>query len=503
MTRLESITKKDAWWPDPKEAVRNKDNEEHATEPEQHLSKQADSAKNTLIGNFASYTTLHGLHFLFQPIPRARKIIWGIMLVIATVGLSIQIGNGLVKVYSYNIFTAKTFVRPESLPFPAITICNQNMLRKTAILGSAGQRYLDQLDELRARFIGEDMNVTSERINMDAIVQKSGHQLEKMVYECRFVRDKCDNKSIKVFTSEKRGLCYTFNSGVNGTPLLNVSHSGSEYSLSLRLDAEPTEYYGPYSYDGTGFKIAVHDQKVLPDIEEDAYDISPGFYTKITMKRAQTLFLPSPYSSGCGSRKLQFSQEYSYKNCIRECHTQLMIGRCRCRAIGMTLQENDTTPYCTTREVQDCIMRVHERSSRQRCDCPVPCEMTTFTSRISLAYFPSQHVWETFLPFLTTAYDLNLTGLSPDELDMKAEHFVRKRFAMVKIFYETLRTEMYHQRPAYEMSDLFADVGGNMGLFLGCSMLTIAEFIDLAIMLLITKFWRRRTVDHAQARDQT
>ena len=84
----------------------------------------------------------------------------------------------------------------------------------------------------------------------------------------------------------QRGLCYTFNSGKNGQPLLKVTTSGRSQSLALYLNAEPEEYYGPYSYDTTGFKIYVHDQSdVLPNMEDNAYDVSPGFTTVVRIRR--------------------------------------------------------------------------------------------------------------------------------------------------------------------------------------------------------------------------
>ena len=38
---------------------------------------------------------------------------------------------------------------------------------------------------------------------------------------------------------------------------------------------------------------------------------------------------------------------------------------------------------------------------------------------------------------------------------------------------------------------LSADVGGNMGLFLGCSLLTLCEFVDLLIIMCL-RCWRKR-----------
>ena len=49
--------------------------------------------------------------------------------------------------------------------------------------------------------------------------------------------------------------------------------------------------------------------------------------------------------------------------------------------------------------------------------------------------------------------------------------------------------------PLHSLSVCFlhfsADVGGNMGLFLGCSLLTLCEFVDL-IVIMCLRCWRKR-----------
>lgn len=59
----------------------------------------------------------------------------------------------------------------------------------------------------------------------------------------------------------------------------------------MYLDAQPEEYYGPFSYDATGFKILVHEQRDLyPNIEDFALDIPPGFTTNIRVRRSKVSF---------------------------------------------------------------------------------------------------------------------------------------------------------------------------------------------------------------------
>lgn len=88
------------------------------------------------------------------------------------------------------------------------------------------------------------------------------------------------------FAMFQRGVCHTFNSGQQGHPKVYATTAGKMQALSLYLDAQPEEYYGPYSYDATGFKILVHDQSELyPNIEDLALDVTPGFTTNIRVRR--------------------------------------------------------------------------------------------------------------------------------------------------------------------------------------------------------------------------
>ena len=67
-----------------------------------------------------------------------------------------------------------------------------------------------------------------------------------------------------------------------------MTTSGKIQALTLSLDAQPEEYYGPYSYDATGFKILVHDQnESYPNIEDFGVDLPPGFTTTIRVRRTK------------------------------------------------------------------------------------------------------------------------------------------------------------------------------------------------------------------------
>ena len=66
--------------------------------------------------------------------------------------------------------------------------------------------------------------------------------------------------------------------------------------------AQPSQYYGPYSTDGTGFRVMIHDQNEWPDVENHGIDISPGINTVIPIERKKVCY--DSQGEQCNSYKI-------------------------------------------------------------------------------------------------------------------------------------------------------------------------------------------------------
>lgn len=60
----------------------------------------------------------------------------------------------------------------------------------------------------------------------------------------------------------------------------------------------------------------------------------------------------------------------------------------------------------------------------------------------------------------------------------KNETYIRENFLVLDIFFEALNYEAIEQKKAYDLAGLLGDIGGQMGLFIGASILTILEILD-------------------------
>lgn len=73
--------------------------------------------------------------------------------------------------------------------------------------------------------------------------------------------------------------------------------------------------------------------------------------------------------------------------------------------------------------------------------------------------------------------------LSEKEKVQRASTLIRQNLLRLNIYLEDLSVVEYRQLPAYGLADLFADIGGTLGLWMGISVLTIMELMELIIRL--------------------
>ncbi|EDO36132.1 predicted protein [Nematostella vectensis] len=569
--------------------------------------------RKKLISEFSGYTTLHGLHFLIDSGSLFRKVFWMILLLVMFTCFFIQLVESYKRLKEYGSNLSKGVESPEEVTFPAITICNQNMMRKSLVMGTDAQKYLDGQDIMKIKLGAAQ--VSNESFEVDKMVREKGHLLESMLFECSFAGTTCTPENFttslsftkwkvlnfgsgklmldglktrttdaaapvnKSILSPQRGLCYTFNSGTNNTPVFTARAADIRMAFSAMLFSQPEEYYGPFSHRATGFKIAIHDQSETPDIDLESYDLSPGFATNIRLIREKAKYLPAPYSSNCSSKRGIDGGTYSETGCLTRCYNNLMTSQCQCKILGHESDYKNITGFCSTYQLKACVYEAWMVLRPQNCDCPKPCTSLKYKAQISTSYFPSESLWESLIPFLgqSSLPFVNLTGKTLEQATAEAQVNVRKSVCMVNVFFETLVTDILEEKPSYDltmfggtdnchvtmfggtdncnMTNLWrygchvtmfggtdncrvtmfggtdschvtmfgvtdnrnmtmfggtdncnmtmfggtdtcniamfgADLGGTMGLFLGCSILTICEFIDLVIIL-VANGWRK------------
>ena len=162
--------------------------------------------EQTLIKNFGSYTTLHGLHFLFDSNSTVRRIIWLILMLVCLVTLALFVKENYSKLLRYESLVTKDIEHSKRLLFPAVSICNQNMLLKSKIQDTDAQLYLDGIDYLVPGNAGaadtqQAPGGVSGSFDIEKAVREAGHNLTAMLKFCSWRGERCGAENFTTFVS--------------------------------------------------------------------------------------------------------------------------------------------------------------------------------------------------------------------------------------------------------------------------------------------------------------
>ncbi|EDO33738.1 predicted protein, partial [Nematostella vectensis] len=193
--------------------------------------------------------------------------------------------------------------------------------------------------------------------------------------------------------------------------------------LHLTLFVEAEEYWS-YLSDSLGFVISIHDREQLPFPAETGYFISPGMATSVALQSKVLKRLPWPYDhKECETRRgipgvTPSNTIYSEEGCRKSCVARMMLDKCKCVSLLYRLK-----PSCNPfNKTQEDVLRSRSKESMSSCNCPPACREDVFTTLMSSSVWPTR---------------------------------------------------------SYMIESLLGDIGGQMGLFIGISVLTLVEFIAL------------------------
>ncbi|XP_071165386.1 acid-sensing ion channel 5-like [Mytilus edulis] len=421
--------------------------------------------------NFTQTTGFHGLNKITferqNPRQLIRSICWIIVWLICAVFLIYTVIAELKNYYSYPTISNTYIQLEEKLSFPTVTICNMSPRSSEGMKKDVKTNNLYMTTSALYTF--------SQKVNWSDPFYKEEGYFEAKTKEDLFNHSKniwesvylslFDNVQLKdafspVYTD--MGLCLRFNS------------DGSQYTamygaiFNLQLYVNVMTYFDYFSHSlSSGVKIAVHDHRVEPIMTNEGLVIKPASEAFIEIRRKDYKFLPAPYTA-FGNKTCVNKPDYSSSRCYQTCWNEIIQHKCGCT----DFLSKGNGPYCSYHDYQTCsnptfwhlLLTYH----KETCDCPQVCHYTTYEYSFSTGTYPS----EFFVSQLSA-----LTGFP--------EGLIRTNFALIRIYFKDLSITINEQVAKYENAgDIFANLGGQLGLFLGASILTITELLEFIIFLI-------------------
>uniref|UniRef100_A0A8C3NXG0 Acid-sensing ion channel 3 n=1 Tax=Cyanoderma ruficeps TaxID=181631 RepID=A0A8C3NXG0_9PASS len=401
---------------------------------------------------FAHSSSLHGISHVFAyGAVSLRRVLWGGFF-LGSLGLLLLVCAERVAYFlTYPHVTKLDEVAARNLTFPAITICNLNEFRFSKItrndmyhvgelLALLNERYEisnPQLAEPHVLAALRDKanfkNFKAKPFSMAEFYNRTGHDLADMLLQCSFRGTGCTARNFTVIFT-RLGKCYTFNPGGPGREVLTTLQGGSGNGLELMLNVQQEEYLPVWGdTDETSFevgvKVQIHSQDEPPFIDQLGFGVAPGFQTFVSCQQQRLVYLPPPW------------------------------GDCKATPIESDFFTNySLTQY---KECADPALDFLVTKDSEYCACRTPCAMVRYGKELSMVKIPSK----ASAKYLAKKFN-------------KTEQYIADNVLVLDIFFEALNYEMIEQKKAYEVAGLLGDIGGQMGLFIGASLLTILEIFD-------------------------
>lgn len=319
-----------------------------------------------------------------------------------------------------------------------------------------------------------------------------GFWLSQMLISCRFQGEPCRQTDFEYFLDYNYGNCYRFN---NASNIREIKNPGWRNGLRLELSTGDLEQQ--FFNIKSGMRIVIHNQSIVPFIDEEGIDVSAGFQTNIAIKKTIISRLSEPYSNCVeeysSEKNLQNNEMFKYlknyfnmgnytqKYCQKACFQKFIIANCGCFDYRFpTPLSNLGARPCVTDDEIVCLQNIqtsfHSGTGATDCNknCSLECNQVLYETAISTAKYPSSWYSDLLKNYTNYGDKVNYTGYAE----------LQQTILMININFDDMMYTFISQSPAMTIEELIAFIGGNFGLFIGTSLLTMIEFVELVFHLI-------------------
>ena len=359
---------------------------------------------------------------------------------------------------------------------------------------------------LRQNFIFENQILEFLADSPYELKKSLGYTFEEFILDCSFNGKDCLDAEFANFFDAQHGNCYVFNSDWTNKsePLLNTFKAGPKHGLELVLNIGQHEYI-PNLIDGAGAVVVVHPSSLMPFPADQGVLARPGRLTSVGITQVIVERLAGNYGKCNHQRhnktKNVFEEEhkvsYSASACYKTCYQYHVIRECGCadphypikgEAFDLAAQGKDIVA-CDSQNVteEDCVynLTLQYNQNLLECDCENSCVDTVFKHSISSSLWPPLILEEDLLEkYRGRAFKTIST-------DNDTRRLVRDNLIKVQVFFNELNLKRVSEKPKYSLYRYMSDVGAILGLYLGMSMISVFEMVELALDLLILLLYRQ------------
>jgi amiloride-sensitive sodium channel subunit gamma len=260
----------------------------------------------------------------------------------------------------------------------------------------------------------------------------------------------------------------------------------------------------------SGIIILAHNQSTRPISLFGGTFVSSGAETFIGIKRSFITKQEKPYTdcindltsfSAYSKRLFGFFKDLDLKTydqhlCSFICFQDKLIDKCGCASA--VIDSIRDAPYCESPDELDCEAKFtayfSAADTNKICEnvCREKCEYQLFDLSVKTVNYPLPK----YLQYLASFQ--NFGNFTRDSATLEA--YAKKAVIRVNINYEGYTYTLIEERAATSFEQLLGNVGGQLGLFIGISLLSLIECVEITIELIFLYFERKARVASASPR---
>ncbi|CAB9519788.1 Acid-sensing ion channel [Seminavis robusta] len=438
-----------------------------------------DASLLEVIAWWSEFTSIHGVYYMFERGHFSDWLLyaWSALVVACTISLIATLVVMIQEYKEFKVNTSLTPVIPASLPFPQVTVCNTNMFQ-TSLMDATGIEQPTDEEEFHA------ISQPLQQFIPYALFNGLPIPIDDLQLSNETNATNTTDRWTPTITAN--GRCFTFQTNKE------VVKPGSGAGLRFGAWLNQSNYMDTTVQAGLLVFVTQPGTTTISDQTRQVL-VPPGASAFLGLSRLDEERITEwPWQTCEGTTTTDV--------CRTSCLQEFSRVFCGCRQYG----DPDTTlPYCKsqadennnnkeTNETQElCILQqsgLEDEFLKDSCDCPVPCTQQLYSVSFSFSQLSRNFAQQ-------LAREFNYT-----------DDAIPNNLVDVVVNMNTIRYDLMEESKDKSFSSLISDLGGQMGFFMGISLISIVElFGELIGLRILPRFFcgDRRLYGVGQRRDYT
>ena len=427
--------------------------------------------------------TIHGVSRINSAETKTARVIWLLLWVSALMFLIYMAGAVTFKYLKYEVYINVDIQTKDKMILPAMTFCNTNFY-KPELYENDTAPVLEKFPQNCSHFNRSDF--------------KNDMNFKFFWYACRVFLGNYKGNSAAVSRSMPSYFkfpthwsltphiypCFTLNRESKLVQYTEGENGGLQMMMYYEEEVPKVFQYPTHEIlvdKRQGMFVIIHDPKQGYPGDEGII-LTPGHHTHINIKKKIIKRLPSPYKSHCrrdDEPRIEsiYPGRNTLQNCLMSCFWVDLYKKCQAAFIEnrafMSKEKYPGIANYSDPNFWKCVNKSISRGKHAKCDCRYPCEEEVYETKTNRNPWPQAFQASSLLPIIRASNGKPHENYTVDE--------IRARMIKLSISYENKADVIQEEKKLYILSSIVSDLGGQMGLFLGASLLSVAEILALVI----------------------